>query len=78
MTDAPPDGGRDPGPRRQAVTGRDVAGAGALMLSANLLCAGVGAGIGALAGAVVPLAVAGFLIGFFVGIYVVVKRFREF
>ncbi|HEY1521635.1 MAG TPA: hypothetical protein VGF70_01365 [Solirubrobacteraceae bacterium] len=77
MTDAPPDADREGGPHRQVVTGRDVAGAGALMLSANLLCAGVGAGIGALAGAIVPLAVAGFLIGFFVGVYVVVKRFRE-
>jgi hypothetical protein len=77
MTDAPPDAGRERGPRRPVVTGRDVIGAGAMMLSANLLCAAVGAGIGALAGAVVPLAVAGFLIGFFVGIYVVIKRFRE-
>lgn len=59
------------------LTGRDVAGAGVLMLSANLLCAAIGAGLGALLGAVVPLAVAGFLVGFFVGIYVVVKRFRE-
>ena len=77
MTDAPPEAGRERGPRRPVVTGRDVAGAGALMLSANLLCAAVGAGIGALAGALVPVAVAGFLIGFFVGIYVVAKRFRE-
>lgn len=77
MTDAPPDAGRQRGARRPVVTGRDVAGAGVLMLSANLMCAGVGAGIGALVGALVPLGVAGFLIGFFVGIYVVAKRFRE-
>jgi hypothetical protein len=77
MPDASPDAGRDRGPRRPAISGRDVAGAGFLMLSANLLCAGIGAGIGALVGAVVPLAVAGFLVGFFVGIYVVAKRFRE-
>jgi hypothetical protein len=77
MTDAPPDAGRERGPRRPVVTGRDVAGAGMLMLSANLLCAAVAAGLGALVGAVVPLAVAGFLVGFFVGIYVVAKRFRE-
>jgi hypothetical protein len=77
MPDASPDAGRDRGPQRPTVTGRDVAGAGALMLSANALCAAVGAGIGALVGALVPLAVAGFLIGFFVGIYVVAKRFRE-
>ena len=77
MTDASPERGREGGPRRPVVTGRDVAGAGMLMLSANALCAGVGAGLGALVGAVVPLAVAGFLVGFFVGIYVVAKRFRE-
>jgi hypothetical protein len=77
MTDAPPDAGRESGQRRPVVTGRDVAGAGMLMLSANVLCAAIGAGIGALVGAPVPLAVAGFLIGFFVGIYVVVNRFRE-
>jgi hypothetical protein len=62
---------------RPPVTGRDVAGAGALMLSANLLCAGVGAGIGALVGALVPLGLAGFLIGFLVGIRVVISRFRD-
>jgi hypothetical protein len=62
---------------RRPVTGRDVAGAGMLMLSANLLCAAVGAGVGALVGATVPLAVAGFLVGFFVGIYVVARRFHD-
>jgi hypothetical protein len=72
-------GQQAPGERGAArLTGRDVAGAGVLMLSANLLCAGIGAAVGALLGALVPLAVAGFLIGFFVGIYVVTKRFREF
>lgn len=60
---------------RPPVTGRDVAGAGALMLSANAMCAAVGLGIGALLGIAVPLAVAGFLVGFFVGIWVVAKRF---
>jgi hypothetical protein len=62
---------------RPRVTGRDAAGAGALMLSANLLCAGVGAGIGAILGPVVPLALAGFLVGFVVGVGVVVDRFRD-
>lgn len=61
---------------RSPITGRDVAGAGALMLAVNALCAAVGAGIGALFGAVVPLLVAGFLIGFLVGIRVVIKRFN--
>jgi hypothetical protein len=63
--------------RPPTLTGRDVAGAGALMLSANLLCAAIGAGVGALVGLLVPLAVAGFLLGFFVGIYVVIKRFQQ-
>jgi hypothetical protein len=62
---------------RPPVTGKDVAGAGALMLSANLLCAAIGAGIGALIGATLPLFLVGFGIGFFVGIYVVFDRFRD-
>ncbi|MGO9956443.1 MAG: hypothetical protein ACLP50_10755 [Solirubrobacteraceae bacterium] len=62
---------------RPPVTGRDVAGAGALMLSVNVMCAGVGAAIGALLGAVVTLAIAGFLIGFLLGIYVVARRFHD-
>jgi F0F1-type ATP synthase assembly protein I len=62
---------------RPPLSGRDVAGAGMLMLSANLLCAAIGAGIGALLGATVPLMLLGFLIGFFLGIYVVSRRFRE-
>ena len=63
--------------RRRPVTGRDAAGAGALLMSVNLVCAGIGAGIGALVGAVVPLLLAGFFIGFFGGIAVVTKRFRH-
>ena len=63
--------------RRPPLTGRDVAGAGALLLSVNLVCAGVGIGLGALVGAAVPLFLAGFLIGFLLGIFVVTKRFRD-
>ncbi len=59
------------------MTGKDVAGAGAFLLSVNLLCAGIGAGIGALVGAAVPLFLVGFLAGFVLGIYVVTKRFRN-
>ena len=62
---------------RPPLSGRDVAGAGFLLLSANLLCAAIGAGIGALVGATVPLALVGFLLGFFLGIYVVIRRFRD-
>jgi hypothetical protein len=61
---------------RPPLTGRDAAGAGALLLSVNLMCAGVGAAIGALIGALVPLLLVGFLVGFFVGIRVVANRFR--
>ena len=61
---------------RPPFTGRDAAGAGALLLSVNLICAGLGAGLGALVGALVPLLLVGFFIGFFLGIYVVARRFR--
>jgi hypothetical protein len=60
-----------------SFTGRDVAGAGMLMLSVNLALTGVGAAIGALVGALVPLLLAGFAVGFFLGISVVVRRFRD-
>lgn len=62
---------------RPPLTGRDAAGAGALLLAVNLICTGVGAGIGALAGAVVPLLLTGFFIGFVLGIVVVINRFRD-
>ena len=61
---------------RPPVTGRDVAGAGALLLTVNLLCAGIGAGLGSLIGATTALMLVGFGIGFFLGIYVVARRFR--
>jgi F0F1-type ATP synthase assembly protein I len=62
---------------RPPLSGRDAAGAGALLLAVNLICAGVGAGLGALLDAVVPLLLIGFFVGFFLGIYVVAKRFRD-
>jgi hypothetical protein len=58
---------------RSPVTGRDVAGAGALGLPVNAICAAVGAGIGALIGAVMPL----MLLGFFLGIRVVAERSHD-
>jgi hypothetical protein len=61
---------------QRPLTGKDAAGAGALLLAVNALCAGVGALIGEIAGALVPLLLAGFFIGFFAGIAVVAKRFR--
>jgi hypothetical protein len=64
--------------RRPPLSGRDVAGAGALLLSVNLVCAAIGAGVGELVGAVVPLFLVGFGIGFFAGIYVVIKRFSGY
>ena len=60
-----------------AVTGRDAAGAGALLLAVNALSTAAGAVIGSLVGATVPLALAGFGIGFFLGIAVVITRFRN-
>jgi hypothetical protein len=63
--------------RRPPVSGKDVAGAGALLLSVNLSCAGIGAGLGALVGARVPLLLVGFSVGFFLGIYVVFRRFHD-
>jgi hypothetical protein len=62
---------------RPPFTGRDAAGAGALLLSVNLLCAGAGAAVGAAIGALVPLLLVGFFVGFFLGIYVVAKRFSN-
>jgi hypothetical protein len=62
---------------RPPFSGMDAAGAGALLLSVNLLCTGVGAGLGAVLGALVPLLLAGFFVGFFLGIYVVAKRFSD-
>jgi hypothetical protein len=59
------------------VAGRDVAGAGFVLLSVNLVCAGIGAGIGALVGALVPLLIAGFFTGFFLGIAFVIKQFSQ-
>jgi hypothetical protein len=62
---------------RPPIRGRDVAGAGALLLSVNLVCAGIGTGIGALVGAAIPLLLVGFFVGFFLGIYVVARRFHD-
>jgi len=62
---------------RPPLTGRDAAGAGALMLTVNLLCAAAGAGLGALADATVPGLLVGFFIGFFLAIAVVAKLFRD-
>jgi hypothetical protein len=62
---------------RPSISGRDVAGAGALLLSVNLVCAGIGAGLGALVGLTIPLMLVGFFIGFFLGIYVVSRRFHD-
>jgi hypothetical protein len=62
---------------RPPLSGRDAAGAGALLLAVNLICAAVGAGLGSLVGALVPLLLVGFFVGFFLGIVVVAKRFRD-
>jgi hypothetical protein len=59
------------------VSGRDVAGAGFLMLAINLVCAAIGALIGLLVGAVAPLTLVGFGVGFVLGIATVIRRFRD-
>jgi pilus assembly protein TadC len=63
---------------RSPLTGRDVAGAGIFLLSANLLVAAIGAGIGAAFGGALAGGVVGFLIGFVVGVYLVTRRFRNY
>lgn len=63
--------------QQRPLTGRDAAGAGALLLAVNALCAGAGALLGELVGALVPLLLVGFFVGFFLGIAVVAKRFRN-
>jgi hypothetical protein len=63
---------------RSPLTGRDVAGAGAFLLSANLLFAAVGVGIGAVLGAALAGGVIGFLVGFLAGVYLVIRRFRGY
>jgi nitrate/nitrite transporter NarK len=65
------------GAQTTPMNGRDVAGAGMLLLAINLFCAGIGAGIGAAVGALVPLLIVGFFIGFFAGIAFVIKHFGQ-
>ena len=55
-----------------------MAGAGAFLLSANLLFAAVGVGIGAVLGAALAGGVIGFLVGFLAGVYLVIRRFRGY
>ena len=62
---------------RPPVTGRDVAGAGGLLLAVNAVGVGIGIGIGALVGTIVWPAVAGLLAGFWAGLWVVARRFRD-
>lgn len=61
------------GPR----SGRDVAGAGALMLTAIVLCALVGLAIGSLIDAAGLLAALGAAVGLPVGFWVVYSRYRR-
>ena len=60
---------------RPPITGRDVAGAGFLMLAVNLVCAAAGAGLGALVNATAAGLIAGFLIGFLLAVALVRRRF---
>ena len=53
------------------------AGAGALLIGAIAVCAGVGLGIGALLGAPALLALAGGFVGVGVGFWIVYSRFKD-
>jgi len=57
--------------------GSGPAGAGLLLISTILVCAGAGLGIGALIGAPVPLAFAGGAIGVVAGFWHVYSRFKD-
>jgi hypothetical protein len=54
-----------------------AAGAGALLISTILFCAGLGLGIGALLDAPVPLALGGGGVGVIGGFWLVYSRFKE-
>ncbi len=55
----------------------EAATAGALMVGAMLVCAGVGFGLGSLVGIAVPLGLAGLFVGLVVGFALVYARFRR-
>jgi hypothetical protein len=56
---------------------RGAAGAGALLITTILVCAGVGLGIGALIGAPLALALVGGGLGVAGGFWLVYSRFKE-
>jgi hypothetical protein len=56
---------------------RDAGVAGFLIVSAVILCAGVGAGLGTLVDAPGPLAVIGVFAGFGLGLRLVYTRYRD-
>jgi hypothetical protein len=57
--------------------GTGPAGAGLLLISTIIVCAGAGLGIGALVGAPVPLAFVGGALGVAMGFWYVYSRFKD-
>lgn len=55
----------------------EAATAGAQMVGAMLVCAGLGFGLGSLVGIAVPLGLAGLFVGLVVGFALVYARFRR-
>jgi hypothetical protein len=56
---------------------RGAAGAGALLISTILVCAGIGLGIGALIGAPASFALGAGGVGVVLGFYLVYARFKD-
>lgn len=58
-------------------TGADAAGAGALLVAAMLVVAGVGYGLGSFVGLEVPAGLIGLFVGFGAGMWLVYARYRR-
>jgi hypothetical protein len=56
---------------------KGAAGAGALLISSILFCAGIGLGLGALFGAPAPFALGAGGVGVVLGFYLVYGRFKD-
>jgi len=75
MTEPTPPRMRPPRASRPATPG--AAGAGLLLVSAIVVCAGIGAALGALIGAFPLFFIAGVFAGIASGTWVVYRRFRD-
>ena len=68
---------RQPIPAKPAKPVMRGSVAGTLLISAILLCMGIGVGIGALVGAVVQLGLLGLFLGLGLGFALVYSRFKD-